>query len=253
VTAWHRSGVILAEFRPLGSTVVAAGLVALLPACGSDATVERACDVEGSALAAYRIKGSELLGDVDGDGTADRVTLRRSETRPTRCRHVLVVERGEETAVVPVKPLPWPGTNPELLLLAEIDGREGLEPVVALSPANVYEPGAVFTMREGELLRMRREVEAQLPEDLFPFDDEFPAGVDCAAKPGTIVATSGILADRERDDRHWDVTRSFYRAVGTRFELLRDDDFLVEVGPGAAQRWPELRSTPFLSCPGRVG
>lgn len=69
-------------------------------------------------------------------------------------------------------PLDWLGTNPELVLLAEIDGRSGLEPAVALSPIKAYEPGAVFTMRAGELMRMR--LSGRAPGELFPFDDEFP-------------------------------------------------------------------------------
>ena len=82
--------------------------------------------------------------------------MRVDKKRPARCRYVLVVRMRAGTAVsARVKPLPWPGTDPRLLLLAEIDGRAGVEPVVALSPAAVYRPGAVFTVRHGELARMR--------------------------------------------------------------------------------------------------
>ena len=198
-----------------------------------------------------RIKGKELVGDVDGDGSPDRVTLRADAKRPARCRHVLVVEpAGGDTAAAPVKPLPWPGTNPKLLLLAEIDGNDGVEAVVTLSPANVFRPGAVFTLRQGDLARMR--VERRYTPELFPFYDEFPAGVDCAGKPGSIVVTLGDIADGGKDDSHWDVTRSFYQAADHRFELVRRQAFRVEVGPEAKQRWPEVRGRPFLSCPDRV-
>lgn len=155
-------------------------------------------------------------------------------------------------AVVPVKPLPWPGADPRLLLLAEIEGRAGLEPVVELSPAAVYRPGAVFTMRAGRLVRMRFEPEAKLPDDLFPIDDEFPAGVDCAAKPGTIIVTTGALAERGKDDSDFDVTRSLYRADGARFELVRRTRLRIGIDPAATRRWPELRGNPFVSCAKRV-
>jgi hypothetical protein len=172
------------------------------------------------------------------------------ESRPPRCRHLLVVEiQAGATTTAVVKPLAWPGTNPQLLLLAEIDGRTGLEPVVELSPANVYRPGAVFTLRAGELVRMRLETTC-CPDDLFPFYDEFPSGVDCTREPGTIVATFGNLA--RGGDRHWDIKRSFYRAAGIRFERYRNERFRVEVGPEATRRWPETRGDPFLSCAGRV-
>jgi hypothetical protein len=224
---------------------------------GSTTTVSESptCDeVEGGKSelpATYRTKGKELVGDVDGDGREDQVSLRVNERRPAHCRYLLVVEISAGTAIIaPVAPLSWPGTDPDLLLLAEVDGRSGVEPVIALSPAAVYRPGAVFTMRDGELRRMR--LIGIAAGDLFPFYDEFPAGVDCAPEPGAIVVTFGHLADRGEDDRHWDITRSVYRAAGSRFEPVRDEEFRVEVGPEAERRWPEIRGDPFLSCADRV-
>lgn len=208
-------------------------------------------EVEGADLpATYRAKGEELVGDVDGDHVEDRVTLRVDEPRPAACRYVLVAELAAGTTVAPVEPLDWPGTDPELLLLAQVDGRSGLEPAVSLSPMNVYEPGAVFTVRDGELERMR--LDGTSHGDLFPFDDEFPAGVDCAGEPGAIVVTFGGLADGGTNDRYWDVERSFFRAAGVRFELLRREEFRVEVGPETPVQWPELQGDPFVSCPDRV-
>ena len=211
----------------------------------ASATCERA-----EALATYRIKGKTLVGDVDADGTDDRVSLRVDKQRPPRCRHLLVVQStGSTTAAATVPPLPWPGADPQLLLLAEIDGRPGLEPVITLAPANVYRPGAVFTLSKGELLAMRLE-KTSVPE-LFPLYDEFPAGADCAGEPGTIVVTQSVIA--AGGDRNWDVTRSFYRAAGTRFRFVRDERFQVKVGPEARRRWPEVRGDPFLRCRDRVG
>ena len=199
--------------------------------------------------ATYRIKGKALVGDVDADGTGDRVTLRVDKKRPARCRHLLVVQiTGGTTAAATVPPLPWPG-DPRLLLLAEIDGRAGLEPVITLSPANAYRPGVVFTLSRGELLAMRLE-KAPVPE-LFPLYDEFPAGVDCAGEPGRIVVTHSQL--EAGGDRNWDVTRALYRAVGARFRFVRDERFVVDVGPEPGRRWPEVRGDPFLRCRDRVG
>ena len=201
--------------------------------------------------ATYRAKGKELVGDVDGDGRDDRVSLRADEARPAPCRSVLVVESAAgDVSVARVAPLPWPGTDPDLLLLVEIDGRSGLEPVIALSPAAVYQPGAVFTMGDGRLTRMR--LLGTDADELFPFYDEFPAGVDCAAEPGTLVVTFGDLADGGKDDRHWEITRTVFRAAGSGFERVRDRELLVEVGPEARQRWPEVRGDPFRTCGARV-
>jgi hypothetical protein len=177
-----------------------------------------------------------LLGDVDGDGADDRVEL---------CGLELVVEgvgRAE------IEPLDWPGTNPKLLLLAEIDGRRGLETVVAMAPANVYEPGAVFTVRDDELVRMQFEG-GGVPE-LVPLDDEFPAGVDCAGRSGRIVVTSGDLA--RGTDRFWRISRTWLRETGARFERVRREWHRVRVGPEAERRWPELGGNSFRTCPGTV-
>jgi hypothetical protein len=232
--------------------VILGGFVAItLVGCRHDDTTPTVIPAtcEGSDPATYRSKGHALVGDVDGDGTGDRVTLRVDAKRPARCRHVLVADiAGDSAAVARVSPLPWPGSDPQLLLLAEIDGRPGLEPVVAMSPAAVYRPGAVFALRRRALVRMRLE-KASVPE-LFPLSDEFPAGVDCAGPPGTIVVTQGRVADE--GDSRYDITRSFYRAAGTRFSLVRDEHFQVGVGNEARQRWPEVRGDPFIRCSDRV-
>ena len=223
---------------------------AVLGGCQHD-EADRAATCEGADRASYRTPGRALAGDVDADGVTDRVTLGVDRARPARCRHLLVVElAGGATATANVPPLDWPGTDPRLLLLAGIDGRPGLEPVVAMtSIAAVYRPGAVFTLRRGKLLPLRLE-RAPVPR-LFPFSDEFPAGVDCAERPGTIVVTWSRIAPG--GDRFWDLRRRFYRADGTRFVFVRAERFLVAVGPDAPRRWPEVRGTPFLRCPGRVG
>jgi hypothetical protein len=223
---------------PVGARVVPLASEAEPRACGGP-----------DPVAGYRAKGKALVGDVDAEGKPDRVTLRVDTNRPPRCRHLLVVETAAGPMVVAaVKPLPWPGTDPRLRLLAEIDGRGGLEPVVSLtSSAAVYRPGAVFTMRDGRLARMR--LEGANPAGLFPFYDEFPSGVDCTGRRGRIVATFGALA---RNDSYFDLRRSLYQAAGTRFELVRTRRIRVAVGPEAKRRWPELRGDPFLSCPRRV-
>jgi hypothetical protein len=219
------------------TAVLAAGLIAGCGDAGTTAVVaaeepaRHSCD---GSLDGYRVKGRALRGDVDGDGRLDRVTVRVDRERPRACRHVVVAELGGGRSVVaPVKPLPWFGTDPRLLLLAEIDGRRGVEAVVSMSPAAVYRPGRVFTVRDGELVRMRLA-----GTDLFPLHDEFPAGTDCADEPGQIVVTTGEVG---RPDSHYDVERSVYEARGARFQRLRTERFRVEVDR-------EERGAPFRSC-----
>ncbi len=199
---------------------VAAALLVASPAPG--------CDGD---LTGYRVKGKALHGDVDGDGRADRVTLRVDRRRPRACRHVVVVKR----ISAPVRPLAWPGTAPRLLLLAEIDGRAGVEPVVTMSPANVYRPGAVFAVRRDRLVRLRLG-----RGNLFPLDDEFPSSTDCTGEGEIEVITSQVA----EDDSFWDVTRSLYRARGRRFRRLSTERFRAPVGS-------EVTGESFRSCQAR--
>jgi hypothetical protein len=206
--------------RAMLLVAVAAALLAASPAPRCDG------DLEG-----YRVKGKALHGDVDGDGREDRVTLRVDRRRPRACRHVVVVKR----ISAPVRPLPWPGTAPRLLLLAEIDGRAGVEPVITLSPANVYRPGAVFASRRGGLVRLRLG-----HGNLFALDDEFPASSDCTGEGEIEVITSQVA----EDDSFWDVTRSAYRARGRRFRRLSTERFRAPVGS-------EVTGESFRSCQAR--
>jgi hypothetical protein len=184
---------------------VAAALLAASPGCDGD-------------LTGYHVKGKALRGDVDGDGGTERVTLRVDRRRPRACRHVVVA--GKRSA--PVRPLPWPGTAPRLLLLAEIDGRAGVEPVVTMSPANVYRPGAMFAARGGRLVRLRLA-----RGNLFPLDDEFPTSTDCTGEPGEIEVITSLVAE---DDSFWDVTRSRYRVRGRRFRRVGRERYRAPVG-----------------------
>lgn len=213
----------------MGEALMLIAAAALLLAAAPAAAPR--CD---GGLAGYHVKGAALRGDVDGDGGADRVTLRVDRRRPRACRRVVVVRTGAARIAAAVRPLPWPGTAPRLLLLAELDGRPGVEPVVTLSPAAVYRPGAVFAARGGGLVRLRLG-----RSGLFPLDDEFPASTDCADGPGRIaVVTSQVAAD----DSYWDVERSVYRARGRRFRRVSTERFRAPVGT-------EVAGESFRSCP----
>lgn len=224
---------------------VAVLLAVALAGCGGSepaaTPAEAAAPTPGcdGAIEGYRVRGKALKGDVSGDGQADRVTLRVDRRRPPACRRVVVVETGSKTVAAAVKPLPWPGTAPRLLLLAEIDGRAGVEPVVTLSPANVYRPGAVYAARGGRLVRLR--LAGTRPANLFPLADEFPTSVDCMGEPGRIEVITSQVAE---DDSFWDVRRSIYRARGRRFKRLSTERFRAPVGS-------EVTGESFRSCQAR--
>jgi hypothetical protein len=202
----------------------------------------------------YQVKGTELSGDIDGDGSAERVTVNGDDDKPERCRYMIVVESADGQKVGDVLArLPWQGwfgVDPQPLALAQIDGRPGLEVVIDITPMAVYRPGAVYTMGGGELESMR--LGGRRYGELFPIYDEFPAGSDCIEESGTIVVSDSNLADGGADDSHWDVTRTFYQANGTLFERVDREEYVVEVGPPSQLQFPELRGKAFISCPDRI-
>jgi hypothetical protein len=145
------------------------------PACPEDPDTSRARDRAG---------GGSLGGDVDGDGRSDRVRLVTDMAKPLACRHTLMVETATDVLALSVRPSRFVPEQPKLLLLAQIDGRGGLETVIALSPSAVFRTGAVFTVAKDELIRMRLRGKAVAGSSaLFPFYDEFTAGVDCSGSP----------------------------------------------------------------------
>jgi hypothetical protein len=221
-------------------------------------TVDDGCpvpDEEPEGLpTSYQPVGDSVKGDLRGDGRSTRAMILGDEERHLRCRYFLAVGYPGGTAsyapIEAAKSLPY--DVPSLLMAVEIDGQPGLEVVADFGgPMHPHRTGQIFTFEGVSLVAMRVEP-AQLegiPPILFPLGGEFAAGVDCAGEPGAIVVTSGDLADGGTDDRHFDVTRTFYRAQGDRFVESRRETHTIEVGT-ERDRWPELADDPFRSCSG---
>jgi TolB protein len=242
------------EFHPAWQPSPAAGDASPSPLAPSSECPE--LDEESPDLSdSYRPLGKPLGGDVTGDGRADRVSIVGDEERPPRCRYFVRVEATEEADSyapidgfsIRVRYLP---DVPALLMAVEIDGEAGVEVVVDFGgPGHPFRSGQIFTFDGGSLVAMRTErpqFEGGIPI-FFPLYGEDPAGVDCG-EPGTIVATTGGLADGGKDDSHYDITRTFYRAEGAIFVETGQDKYTVEVGT-EKERWPELADDPFRSCP----
>ena len=184
-------------------------------------------------------RASRLNGDVDGDGNADRVTLRVDRRRPRACRRVVVVEtasktiaaRGEAAAVARHGPAP---------AAARRDRRPRRRRAGRHAVAGERLPAGRRVRRaRGRLVRLR--LAGRRPANLFPLDDEFPASVDCTGEPGRIEVITSQVAE---DDSFWDVTRSIYRARGRRFRRLSTERFRAPVGS-------EVTGESFRSCQAR--
>jgi hypothetical protein len=198
----------------------------------------------------YQPLGTWSGGDVFGDGRPHRARLLGDQDRPPRCRYYVVVEHvGGVVFVAPITLFDWLLDVPSPLMSVDIDGAPGLELVVDFGgPGHPHRSGQVFTFKDGSLVQMQLEPSGEgIPPMLFPLGGEFAAGVDCAGDPGTIVVTLGSLAEGGADDRHFDITRTFYRAEGAMFVQTQQDKYTVEVGT-EQERWPELADDPFRSC-----
>lgn len=212
------------------------------------------CRTDGKPfLESYRPIGPEAEASVLTDGRSARIRIIAAEEFPPECRYFLAVELpdGEAfyAAVSPVEGVP---SVPEVLMAAEVDGEPGAEVVVDIGgPGHPHRTGVVFTFDGTNLVAMSirgADPGGTHPSYSVPLGGEFAAGVDCAGEPGAIVATSGSFADEGNDDRHYDITREFYRADGAVFEAFDRETFKVEVGE-ERERWPETADDPFRSCP----
>ncbi|MGH2724335.1 MAG: hypothetical protein ACRDI0_08735 [Actinomycetota bacterium] len=248
----------LARAFNLGSTSPADDPVVGPTVTPSPADAASACPaIEGQDLPpSYQPVGPVAEADITGGGRSV-IVIRGDKERPPRCRYVLqATQDGGPVYRAFIGAVPWPPEPPSILLSAEIDGQPGAEVVVEFGgPGHPHRTGQVFTfepgpsrLATGTLVQMRLQP-PQPPEaeGLVPLSGEFAAGVDCTG-PGTIVVTSGDLAQGGADDSHFDVTRTFYRAVDGTFVVTGTESHVVEVGT-EAERWPELADDPFRSCP----
>lgn len=193
---------------------------------------------------------SLFLGDVDGDGAADRVFVRVAYRAPPRCALHLVVRRGRGRALVaglspPV--LTRAGIRelrfPRVVSLASIDRRPGAEIVFTDDAGASTAFLGVFTVRRHELTRMR------LPagfRDVFPFSGgTYFGGADCVGgrRSGLVVSTTGEVGLRRIS-----VERRFLRVTGTRFRVVETRRYSLR--PGGVGRFPELAfgRAAFASC-----
>jgi hypothetical protein len=194
---------------------------------------------------------SSFVGDVDGDGASDRVFVRLDGEAAPRCALHLVVRLRHGPALTARLAPPFldigairQSPSPAVAGLAEIERRRGAEIVVTVDEGASTVFLAVFMVRRHRLIRMR----------LPGFEQTFPAlgsvthfaGVDCVGgrRSGVVVSTQ-----TGRSLKRLFVERRFFRAVGTRFQLIRRRTY--SLGPNVSPPFPELSHGPFARC--RIG
>ncbi|HEX9823242.1 MAG TPA: hypothetical protein VGB51_02470 [Actinomycetota bacterium] len=203
----------------------------------------------------YQPHGKTLSGDIDADGTIDEVSILADPTHPERCRYLLQVITDGRGYRASIPPAPWPGHNPELLLLARIDSLPGLDVVVELQPAAVYRIGTVFTLLDDGLAAIRVRDADPETNHVLPLADEAPTGVDCEDHGEIYTLTPVPRKDyREADPTldYWSATH--YRAEGAWWVPGDGDLQIVASGQDEALQneirieFPQLDGKPFSSC-----
>lgn len=178
----------------------------------------------GTALAAspssaeWRARGPALRGDVTGDGKLDMTGIEQKAPRTCRFRLVVRTEAGHLTA--PVRPEICDGKPAELYsspdphvdVLADVDGRPGLEIVVQLGRGAHTEFADIWAVRSGTLRRFAGH------EPHISYGGSAGTGshfVDCARKPGVVLMSTLVYRRPSRIERTW------YRARNLRLERIR--------------------------------
>src|SRR2546421_10819750 len=91
------------------------------------AAVAAPCATPPSLLTQTRSVGQALVGDVDGDGRADRVSLRIAPRATVACGVFVVVRTGAGTSVARVRYSPKdPGTAGDLVRIDHVPFLNGL-------------------------------------------------------------------------------------------------------------------------------
>lgn len=156
-----------------------------------------------------------LIGDVDGDGRADRVFTARVRDAASGCGYVLVVVSRGRYRTLTLRndsrdPGWWVAGTPAVDVLARLDRRSGAEMLVAL-----WEGGSgrrfdgVFTMRNGRIERLDLGAAATLGNVLdFGSGGMAAVWLGCAKdKPGRFYKVVAVV---NLHGSGWKVTRTDY-------------------------------------------
>jgi len=222
----------------------------MLAATACSSTGQKRASSEPSAEpvsdAGWRIRGDRLRRDVDGDGVPDLVAIEDRGKRSCRYRLAVWTKRGLFAAPLQFPNCPFP---PRVAGLAAIDREQGLEIVIRAGTGGVTELAGIWKVVGGSIAQFR------LPdstEGLLTFSGGpgHSSRLDCvSSEPGEVVWS---FFHRERppskgEAAPYEVTRTFYRAVGGDLVFVRVERLDFE--RRSAIRVPEWREPqPFPSC-----
>ncbi|MDP9341571.1 MAG: hypothetical protein M3Q23_05570 [Actinomycetota bacterium] len=200
------------------------------------------------------------MGDVDGDGSVDQVTVHARRPTNRACRYWLSVRtsRGRFTTQLPTPPRNSTARDDYEMFLApegmfHLPGERGRLIYVRLGLGASGSHGTLYMVRGSSIRRLAFEGErwdSRYTGNIwFPQSAEYGDATGCiSGAPRTVVQTSyqgrGATAT-------YDVTRAFFRLEGQRFVLFRKRHLVVQ--DSRLGHFAELGGTPFHTCPGRIG
>jgi hypothetical protein len=207
-----------------------------------------------------------LVGDVDGDGAAERIWVSANYAAAADCRFVVSARGANAAYQQPIQHAPLLRTPrqvalsegvPEASALAAVDDVAGLEIVIKVEQAASVATYEVYTVREASLVRLKTTYgsRARLRDAVFLSNgsSKYFFGVDCLDGDPQAIASTRIGA-LDPNATRWSVDRQLLHAEAGALELV--DRARTVVGSSITQlqdQYPELGREPFRSCPGRVG
>ena len=189
------------------------------------------------------LRRGRLTGDVDGDGSTDRISVAVDADARPGCRAFVVVQTAEERLIAPIREpeLQVDLGFPVLESLVGVDDRAGGEIVVRVAAGASTVFAGLFTVADDALERVRLN---------GPHGNLFPSGgsvghleaSNCGPDGGVVISTATTRG------RRYALERRFYLFEGT---SLVENESLAErrrISPDALASFPEFGAPPFSMC-----
>jgi hypothetical protein len=225
------------------AVLCALAVLAVATACsGKQERPQASCANEATRVQTAPLR-EPLHGDVDGDGSADSVGVVSPPGARAACRFFVTVHtRGRTTATPIDEPAvrEAPALPPTVGLLAAIDRRPGLEIVAVISHGASSSQFAIFTVRDGAVVRLNCATCDDGGEFLEDHALTHVATVDCVRAGDGVIAQVYGENSVSRSDR-WSTEVRIYRVDGAAFRLTSKRQFVTRTAS---------YGLPFANCAG---
>jgi hypothetical protein len=189
------------------------------------------------------VRSGNLTGDVDGDGSDDRLLVAVDTDSPKGCQAFLVADTGAGKLAEEISDpdISFDLGLPSLESVVPVDARPGDEVVVRiLAGASTLFVG-LFTVHDGELERI------ELTGDVAQYGNLFPSGGSVGHLEGSDCVADRIVVSLALPKKlRYEVTRNFYTLSETKAEQADSETAVVRAKD--LNRYPEFEGTPFSHC-----